>query len=111
MNRAAIYAVILLIGAVTGFFLAGPLVFADGPTSERITALAVMSGIYVGLGALLGWLTASWATGLLFAAPAMAVALILGEWQLFALATGIVLLLAGAAGGALGARLKARRVR
>lgn len=109
MNRAAVYAVILLVGAVAGFFLAGPLVFADGSASERLTFLAVYAGLYLGLGVFFGWWTATWATGLLFAAPALVVALLLGEWTQFAFVVGIVLLLAGGAGGALGARIRARR--
>lgn len=111
MNRAFIYTTSLLVGAVTGFFLAGPLVFADGAMAERVLMLGVISGIYLGLGVVFGWWAGHYLGGLLLALPALPVALVLGEFGPFAGVTGLLLLSAGGLGGALGARLKARRKR
>ncbi|HYF76521.1 MAG TPA: hypothetical protein VD973_05295 [Symbiobacteriaceae bacterium] len=104
MRRAFGIGVTLLAGAVTGFFLAGPVVFADGAMGERAAALGLAAVVYLVLGALVGWWLRTWRAGIWLAAPGMIVALALGEaWAVIGATMGVVLI--SAAGGAwLGAR-------
>lgn len=99
MQRAFRFGVTLVAGAVAGFFLAGPLVFADGAIGERIATLGVAAVVYLVLGALAGWWLRTWRAGLWLAAPGVVVALALGEaWSLIGATMGV--LLVSAAGGA-----------
>lgn len=99
MQQTIRYGVTLLAGAVAGFFLVGPVVFADSTTSERISVLGAAAVIYLLLGALSGWWLRTWTAGLWLAAPGLAVALALGEvWWVIGTTVGVVL--AGAVGGA-----------
>lgn len=108
MPRAIGFGVIFLVGAVTGFFLAGPIVFADGAMGERVLTLMVAAGVYLLLGICSGWWLRTWTAGLWLAAPSIAVGLVMGEeWPIIGIT--IAGLLISAAGGAwLGARLRGK---
>jgi hypothetical protein len=109
MGRMIGFGVTLLVGAVVGFFLAGPLVFADAAVGDRVATLGGTAAIFLLLGALAGWWLRTWAAGLWLAAPGALVALLLGEeWPLIGLAIG-ALLVSATAGAGLGAHLRRRR--
>jgi hypothetical protein len=109
MGRVIGFGVTVLAGAVAGFFLAGPILFADARVGERVAALGTTAVIFLLLGALSGWWLRTWAAGLWLAAPGVAVALILGEeWPIIGLAIG-TLLVSAAAGAGVGAHLRSRR--
>ncbi|MDF2630152.1 MAG: hypothetical protein K0R39_3983 [Symbiobacteriaceae bacterium] len=92
MQRLIRLGVTLLAGAVAGFFLAGPVVFADSTMSERVSVLGVAAVVYMGLGALAGWWLRTWTAGVWLAAPGVAVALLLGEaWAVIGMTVGVVL--------------------
>jgi hypothetical protein len=99
MKRAIGFGVTFLAGAVAGFFLAGPILFADGPMGERVATLGAAAVIYLLLGALSGWWLRTWTAGLWLAAPGLVVSLALGEaWPAIGLTMGV--LVAGAVAGA-----------
>lgn len=109
MRRAIGFGVTFLAGALVGTFLAGPIVFADGPMRERLTALGVATVAYVLLGACSGWWLRTRAAGFWLAAPGVAVAVALGEeWLLIGFTIG-VLLFSAVAGAWLGAHWRRKR--
>lgn len=109
MQRTIRVGVTLLAGAVAGFFLAGPIVFADGAMGERIATLGVAAVVYLLLGGLSGWWLRTWRAGVWLAAPGMVVALALGEaWPIIGMTMG-VLLISASAGAWAGTRVAMRR--
>lgn len=109
MRRAIGFGVTLLVGAVAGFFTAGPLVFADGSMGGRIATMGLVALIYLLLGAIAGRWLRSWTAGLLLAAPGMAVALVMGDKGFIVALTMSVLLIAAVASARVGARWGTRR--
>lgn len=109
MQRAIRVGVTFLVGAVVGFFLAGPVVFADSTMSERVSVLGVAAVIYLLLGAGAGWWLRTWRAGIWLASPSMIVALALGEaWSVIGPTMG-VLLVSAVGGACLGSRGSSRR--
>lgn len=99
MKRAIPLGVTLLVGALAGSFLAGPIVMADGPFGERVMAAGVMAVIFLLLGALFGRWLRSWTAGLWLAAPGVLVALLLGD-RLSYVALAVAALVASSLAGA-----------
>lgn len=98
--------VALGLGGVTGFFLLGPLVMADGPFAERMMGLAMAGAGLAVLSAALGWWSRAWSIGLWLVAPGVLVAFALSDTLRLSVLVAAAAVACSAAGGWAGARLR-----
>lgn len=95
--------ILVLAGAFPAFLLIGPVVFADGPPSERYATLALALLVYFALGAATGYLTRKVPPALWLGAPAAVVALVLMDQAALSLAVTGGVLVVTALGALMGA--------
>ena len=107
-----VWLVSFVAGGIAAFMTAGPALFADGDTGERIVVLGVSVVVFAALGLVAGLIAPQgWkGSGLALVAPVVLVALLFGL-EMWLLAAMFVLSNAAAAlfGAWMGARVRMRR--
>ncbi len=77
MMRLLGYGGALLVGALAGFFLVFNILFTDvSSTNERLYSFGLIIVVYLVLGLIFGYLTATWNVGLVLSLPAVILALL-----------------------------------
>jgi hypothetical protein len=113
ITRIAGYGAALLIGALAGFFLVFNILFTDvSSTNERLYSFLLTIVVYLVLGAIFGYLMATWHVGLVLSLVAVVLALLYSAREPGNLPLHLAYILAtlaAACGGAYaGARVKTR---